>query len=362
MTQQISLYKLISMKKLSLLVSAFICCSLLKAQTVYPSGVSGCIARWTFDTTEVATLTNLPDVSGNGNSGTVYNISSIDGFRNKPNRAGGFDGSTSWAEVMHDTMLTPSEMTIISLVKFNGFNSALCEGNQIISKGQPYFVAGNWGQGVGDNSGCGTYSPTTEAMITQAGSFAGSFPNPNYIQTNKWYFLASIITSDSMAQYQVMMDTANKAASLTPMNYSQGTYTLGTNTQNVSIGKHLNPNYPYWVNGAMDEVILFNKALTNQEVYNIYSYLWGWPVEVSSVQEEPTISLYHHHGVLNISSDLNNYHVAIFNIQGQKLVEKNNCSFNEAINLNTSCPTFVMVKITNGNKSTVIKKMILSND
>ena len=50
------------------------------AQTTYPSGVTGCIARWDFTNTGV--VTSLPDVSGNGHNGTAYVLTTAPGFRN----------------------------------------------------------------------------------------------------------------------------------------------------------------------------------------------------------------------------------------------------------------------------------------
>lgn len=115
------------------------------AQTTYPSGVSGCIARWTFDTTKATTLSSLPDMSGNGHHGTTNDITSAAGWRNIPFHAGSFNGSTSWSEVAYEALLNPSNITILSLVKFDGYNNAQCESSQILSKGHPYFISGNYG-------------------------------------------------------------------------------------------------------------------------------------------------------------------------------------------------------------------------
>ncbi len=83
------------MKKITLILFSIILTGGVRAQTMYPSGVTGCIARWTFDTPDQPFLTTLPDMSGNNNNGTPFGIATSSGFRNVPFKAGAFDGSTS---------------------------------------------------------------------------------------------------------------------------------------------------------------------------------------------------------------------------------------------------------------------------
>lgn len=59
------------MRKIILLI-LLITPHILEGQTIYPSGVSDCIARWNFSSS--GTITSLPDVSGNGNNGTANNL------------------------------------------------------------------------------------------------------------------------------------------------------------------------------------------------------------------------------------------------------------------------------------------------
>lgn len=55
------------MKKILTLISSLIFISPLiaQAQNVYPSGVSGCVARWTFDSEKGGALAAISDESGN---------------------------------------------------------------------------------------------------------------------------------------------------------------------------------------------------------------------------------------------------------------------------------------------------------
>ncbi len=78
----------------------FIACLLCKAsdaQTVYPGGVTGCIARWDF--TSTGSFSALPDVSGNSNPGATFNMNGSMGFRGHTNTAGNFNSTTTYATV-----------------------------------------------------------------------------------------------------------------------------------------------------------------------------------------------------------------------------------------------------------------------
>lgn len=264
------------MKKL---ITTILCCCtfVLYGQTTYPTGTTGCIARWNF--TNAGTVTSLPDVSTNGNNGTTYNINSDTSFRRLLNKAMRFNGTSSYATVSHNSMLTPSSMTIISLVKFNGFYSGSCQMSQIISKGYPHFIAGNYGLGVGDNVYDGSCSIFSPSNMQQNNQFANSSPTlsaGNYTQANRWYFMATTYDGNTIKYYQRDMDTAVYYTSTPPIFSQSGLSTaIGTNTQDISIGRHLNPSFPYWVNGSMDELILFNRVLSDSEVHKVYQYLWG---------------------------------------------------------------------------------------
>jgi len=351
------------MKKYSLLSLCLFSVFLSSAQTMYPSGVSGCIARWTFDTEEQSALLSLPDMSGNGNHGSTNNIATSSGFRDIPNRAGAFDGTSSYAQVPHAAMLNPSEITIISLVKFNGFYSGNCQINQILSKGYPHFFSGNYGQGVGDSpfdGSCSVFSPNNEQLLSQIGTSTAVTPSAgNYMSQNKWYFLASTHSSNNIKHYQIEMDTSFKASILLPINVVNGAFSLGANSQSISIGKHLNPTYPYWVNGVMDEVILFNRALSDADIYSVYSYLWGWSTGTTELLNqdqkfECTIGT----ETIKVNSTQLNYSIEVSNSVGQLLLKKTNCNGTQLLPVSKVGSNMYIIKITDSSHKIYIKKFL----
>ncbi len=108
------------MKKYLLLIILF---SSIKtnAQTIYPCGVSGCIARWTFDAQEGGNLTTIQDWSGNNNHGNNNNIASVTGWKGILFTAGKFNGSTSFSQVPFNPNFISNQITAMALVKCDGF-------------------------------------------------------------------------------------------------------------------------------------------------------------------------------------------------------------------------------------------------
>lgn len=333
----------------------------ISSQSIYPTGIGGCVARWTFDTTEVSMLTSVPDKSNNNNHGTPYLVQSVNGFRGKPFAAGGFNGNSSWVNVNHNSNLNSKELTILSLVKLSGFNNDLCQGSQIISKGYPYFIPGNYGQVITDNpydGDCNVYTPNNSQLCTQVGTNSINYSAGNYLEPNKWYFLASVIKEDSIAQYQVYMDTLNKLTFFNPIYTAPLFMSLDSNTMNISIGKHLNPQYSYWLNGSIDELIIFNQALAYSDIYDVYSYLWGYPNALNSI-ETNDFDINYWSGRVTIKTDLKNYEVIIYSVDGKVVFKSGVLHQNSNFDLSSKPNGIYLLRIEQNN--TCITKKILKN-
>lgn len=261
--------------------SFFLCillCSSLycSAQTNYPNGVPGCLARWNFTNTG-GPIASLPDVSGNNHNGIPSNVVSSSGFRSLTNKAMRFDGVSSIAQVPHDPSLNPSQITIVAVVKPLGFYLGNCQGNNIIYKSYAYFTnSGCWAMDIIDNDqNCSTYSGTEQLDFQGPIAPTYTMPQANLITANNWYFLVISYDGNTIKRYQTVMDANNYAASLSPVSTNVLNSPLGSNTYDVFIGATQNPAYKYWFNGDMDEIALFNRVLSDSEVHAVYTYLWG---------------------------------------------------------------------------------------
>jgi hypothetical protein len=328
------------MKKVTLLLFLIISAIVNgKAQTIYPCGVSGCIARWTFDTTEVSMLDTLPDMSGNNNPGSVTDIASVSGFRNKLGAAGGFNGTSSFAEVVNNASLNPSQLTIITLVRFNGFYQGTCQGNNIIYNGYDYTGSCNWALYVVDNTPCNSYGFNSERPIFQTTNIpsASLTPNGNYIDSNKWYFIATTYNGSDVNYFLCPMDTNFKYPSLSAnFNYTLAS-SIGNSNYNLFIGATQNPPFPYYLNGSIDELVLFNKALSVNEIYSVYSYLWGTPTMTSSITQSNNIQMSISNNYLDIKCNKVIKKTKFIDITGRTITElfgkenKINISYFEAM-------------------------------
>src|SRR4051812_15417514 len=114
------------------------------AQTTYPGGVTGCIARWDFANSGNP-ISALSDVSGNGNNAsTVTSLATALGFRNAVNKAMTFNGFNSYANIPNASILGPTALTMVAVVKVNTFYGGTCQQTEIVSKGYPQTTAGHY--------------------------------------------------------------------------------------------------------------------------------------------------------------------------------------------------------------------------
>lgn len=261
----------------------------LKAQTMYPSGVNNMIARWNFTNTG-ASVSNIYDVSGMGHDGTTTNLTSVPGFRGRMSEAMHFNGVSSVATVNHSTALNPQSITIAAMVRATGFYSGTYQHSNIIYKGYNYYIPGCWSMHLTDHkfdNNAATYYPTKQ-QLDFAGPYSGTYslPAANYVDSGAWYFMAITYDGTTITRYQVKMDTLMHNNNVQQISSTVLGTALGTNTEKVFIGATQQPSFPYWFNGDMDEIVLFNRALNANEIQIVYDYLW----EVFSISTGFTLS------------------------------------------------------------------------
>jgi hypothetical protein len=352
------------MKTLALILTYCLFSFFAYTQTLYPNGVPSCIARWTFDEDETLWLDSLDDFSNNNNLGVTTNIASVSGFRNKPNKAGGFDGTSSMVEVPHKPMLNPTNITLVAVVKFNSFYSGSCQGNNIIYKGYDYNNNLSWSMYVAENDGdCIAINPSIQKLNFCFPSIPlYTPPFSNFIDTGKWYFLAITYDGNFVNHYQLELDSTIKYSSISPMYVNTINYPLGNSNDNIFIGVTQNPPFKYWFNGSMDELVIFNRALSNSEVKSIYDYIWGYPTRIDMLNEtkilEPTIKI--NHGVLSLASGEEYVkEIEVLDLNGKKLTSSINNKL--LINVSDYPQGIYLVKIILTNNTIITKKIIYSN-
>lgn len=323
----------------------------LNAQRIYPSGVPGCVGRWTF-TQNPALGGTILDESGNGCHGLNIgrNITITEGWRGIPNTAGNFNGTNSYCVVPHESRLqTPYENTMIALVRFNSFNSQYCQYNQILAKGEQNGGLGTYGFGVGDapyDNDCLIYSPSKMQLYPHLGQGMITTPAGNFLELNKWYFLATIISPTTIKNYVVFMDPNLKQDAIQPVDSIPGSFYIGDDVRDLIIGAQLSGFTGYFVDGAMDEVILFNRALSPSEMYSVYNYLYS---STTAINDQPlaekNIAVYTQNGKCIINTARSRYSYEIYNSVGQLIARKKNCSGMESFELSHYAAQLLFVKV-----------------
>ncbi|MGI9192342.1 MAG: LamG-like jellyroll fold domain-containing protein [Chitinophagaceae bacterium] len=333
------------------------------AQTTYPSGVNGCIARWTFDSVDVQTLSSLTDYSGNNNHGSVTDIASTNGFRNLVHKAGRFNGMSSFAQVtpLNNNQFCSSNLSVIALIKFNDFYSQLCQGNNIIYHGINYNNGGaNWSFFVSDMSDCNTYSPQNESLKFQGTNQQQSPFNSNnhFVDTNQWYFLAVSHTNQSTTYYVEAMNP-NLYNNNIQVKYSVNEYNpIGNSAYDLYIGKTINPPYPYYINADIDELIVFNRELSQTDMQSVYQYLWGYVNAVNAINNVNDIHITaNNHSLYLNDPEKKIQHIELFNSTGARLL---NSQASNEIPLHSALSNgLYFIRMQGSNGETYFQKIVL---
>jgi len=221
----------------------------------------GLVAYYTF------TNGSLKDSSGNNND-IIFNSAAKTNDRfGKANNAYLFDGTSNYMQVKNSTSLNPGgSISIMAIVKPNGFYPGACHGNQLISKGYNDYINGFYTlRFTNTTTVCSAPADTNKeffyGVYGDNAPSAGAGTDSAYIKAGQWYNV--IYTYDGYVSKLyvngVMKDVKLRSAPFTP------------NTHDVFIGKHEDPQYPYYLNGVIDEVRIYNKALCDDDVKQLNS-------------------------------------------------------------------------------------------
>jgi hypothetical protein len=207
------------------------------------------------------------DHSGNGNNVDFNSAIATAGKDGAANTAFLFDGTSSYMTVPNSTSLNPSTgITIIAVVQPQGFYQGKCHSNRIICKGYNDYDNGRYTIGYDDQpywnyGGCDmTVKENKENFYGTYGdgqiSATGITDLATYVKQGKWYVLAYTFDGKRSTFYVngVAQASGLKTASYTP------------NSSPLFIGRNEDPSYPYFFNGIIDEIRIYNKALTQQDI------------------------------------------------------------------------------------------------
>ena len=205
---------------------------------------------------------NAKDASGNNNNPRFNNaVLTSDRFGNIKS-AYKFNGRNSFMQIPNSVTLNfKKAITLAAWVNVDGFYDGTCHGNRIIMKGDDLSTEGNYMLTFDDyhytnGANCSITNPDYNHQ-TFYGVDLGK--NKTYIKRSQWYFV--VYTSDGIrAKLYVNCELISNETA------QQKNF---TNNEDLFIGKMDNPQYPYWFNGVLDDVRIYNRALASNEILQL---------------------------------------------------------------------------------------------
>jgi len=210
----------------------------------------GLVGYWTMDGSKVNWNTGaVTDSSGLGNTGTITNMATSTGVGiGKIGQALNFDGSNDYVSIPDGIIDATQDYTISAWVKVNDFT--------VDSGGQRRIVMLKDGSGNGIS--LGTYSTGNNFLLRKAGGTSISKITAKGYSTGVWYFVAITKTSDTTIVIYIngISDTAVVGDAAFTAGSRIGSYGAGTSGR---------------MNGLIDEVRVYNRALSPNEIQKLYN-------------------------------------------------------------------------------------------
>lgn len=202
---------------------------------------------------------NDRDASGNKNNPVFNNTTyTTDKWGNTRN-ACLFNGKDQYIKIRNSSSLNfTGAMSISVWVKVNDFYTGKCHGNRILMKADRDYLDGTYLLGFDDNfytkaTNCDNYQVDTKHQTFYGQATAST---KLFVSTGKWYLLT--YTYDG--KYARLYADCDLLAETSLPHYQF------TNEYDIYLG-HLNDwQYPYWFNGIMDELRIYNRCLSAEEI------------------------------------------------------------------------------------------------
>lgn len=218
----------------------------------------GLVAHWRFDG-------NTGDSSINGHHGIANNISYTAGRRGFANTAAVFNGTSSYVSVPYQADLNLTNFSICAIVKPKGFYTGTCQTNALLWRGAQG-TAGNYALFFYDNpydGNCSTSDTSRNVFAGTTGNIVGNEAQWKYlpgVTTNQWYCVVLTYKTDTFRLYVDGLLRSTFAAS---------SGSIGSSTDGLYIGANFLATtslYPYWFNGILDDMMLYNRVLPASEI------------------------------------------------------------------------------------------------
>lgn len=205
------------------------------------------------------------DASGNGNH-AIFNNATLapDRFGNI-NSAYYFNGNGSYMRVSNSPSLNPSQISIVAIVKPMGFYQGVCHGNVILNKGNNDFNQfSRYRMRFDDNLFTNQQNCSNPVVDVAHQNFYADFggngavtgPYQPYIIPDQWYCL--VYTFDG-TKAELFVNGTLVGTNNTNNNYF-------SDNSDLYFGSLNNIQFPYWFNGVIDDIRIYNRPLNSAEI------------------------------------------------------------------------------------------------
>ncbi len=211
---------------------------------------------------------NTNDISGNNNN-PIYNNASLTVDRaGNANSAYHFNGIDNYIRIPNNPSLNFSNKISLAVwIKPTGFYYDICHANSILSKGTASYMPGNYALRFDDalfTDGQGCSGDRLKDSVHQ--NFRGTAtPLKAYapfIKKDQWYSL--VYTNDGTTA-RLYVDCELKYA----VNFKENF----TNGGDLFIGKTDDDLFPFWLNGDVDDLRIYDRVLTEKEIFTLCNEL-----------------------------------------------------------------------------------------
>ena len=202
------------------------------------------------------------DKSGNNNHPTFNNATITADRFGKPNSAYHFNGVYQYIRIPNKPSLNFTDQISLSVwVRPTGFYYDICHASQIISKGGGNYNPGNYALRFDDalysmGSGCnGSVCDTLHQNFRGTGTVLKPYGG-DFIKKDQWYHV--LYTNDGKSA-KLYVNCELKYIVLFPETF--------INNEDLFFGKSDDSFFPFWFNGDLDEVRIYNRALEADEIF-----------------------------------------------------------------------------------------------
>jgi hypothetical protein len=208
---------------------------------------------------------SISDSSGYNNN-IVFNNATLttDRFGNA-NNAYLFDGS-SYMTVANSASINPQiGISLMAIIKINAFYPGNCGVNNILSKGSNDYVNGFYALRFTNFGACNNPIDSANELFygaygdNESGAGNDVIDSNSTVKEGQWYNIIYTYEAGIGKFYinGILVNTMSKPVSFTP------------NTSDLYIGKHGDPTYPYYFNGVIDEIRIYDRALSSGDIYQL---------------------------------------------------------------------------------------------